>query len=289
MTFAHKYIDEEYADQYEAEYIKRFGRHFAILLWKALQLDVTKAQQIIDISVGHGFPSLLFLRKLNQDSRIIGISEDYIALRYLHLMAGAEDNVRIFGRFMESPLTPMASNYFDTGYMNLAFDAVSNIPLALQELARTVKPGGKIALMAPLMGSLSEVYDLVTQILKSLAEESLLQELMDNRMDAADETWLVEIMRDANLNNVKLYRSAFTIELPAGSYISRDPLMSHFLLPQVMRTLPPKIQKTILHRLSAIRAAQPFTMQVTAACAIGLAPQSADLPLVDRLKRACVT
>lgn len=289
MTFKHKYIDEVYADEYESEYIRRFGKHFAILLWKSLNLNIHQDYQILDLSTSHGFPSLLFLRKLSKNSRIIAISEDFIALRYMHLMAGEEDNVRIFGRYMEGAQTPLATNYFDLGYLNLAFDAVSNIPAAMAELSRTVKPGGKVALVCPLQNSLSEIYDLVANILETMDQPDLLTELINNRMDAADETWMVDTMHEANLHHIKIYRSTFTVELPKGSYVSRDPLMNHFLLRQVMRNLPQKIQKQIIHRLSAIRASEPFKLQVTAACAVGDAPDTLPLPLVDRLKRSRVT
>ncbi len=289
MTFIHKYIDEEYADLYEKEYIKRFGKPFAMLLWKALHLNLSADQKLIDFSASHGFPSLLFLRKLSPGSQIVALSEDYIALRYLHLLAGAEDNKRIFARFQEDGRTPLAGNYFDAGYLNLAFDAISNIPVSLSELARVVKPGGQVALVAPLQDSLSEIYDLVATILNTMEEPEYLAELMNNRLDAADEPWLLETMRSANVQNVKLYRTTFSVELPQGSYVSRDPLMNRFLLRQVMRTLPSKMQKVILHRLSAIRAAAPFNMQVTAACAIGQAPNSPELPLAERLNRARVT
>ncbi len=289
MTFVHKYIDEGYADLYESEYIQRFGKAFAMLLWQTLHLNLNQDQKLIDFSASHGFPSLLFLRKLSPNSQIVALSEDYIALRYLHLMAGEEDNRRIFARFQEDGRTPLASNYFDAGYLNLAFDTISNIPVSLAELARLVKPMGKVALVAPLQDSLSEIYDLVANILNTMEEPEYLTELMANRLDAADENWLLETMRNATIQNIKLFCTTFTVELPQGSYVSRDPLLNRFLLRQVMRTLPSKMQKIILHRLSAIRAAAPFNMQVKAACAIGEAPDSPDLPLAERLIRARVT
>ena len=135
-----KYIDEEYANLYEKEFIPRFGKHFAMILWRALALDCERPLELVDLTVSHGFPSLLYLKKLHPQSRIIGVSEDHISLRYLHLMAGELDNNRIFGRFDDTSHLPFASDHFDAGYCNQAFDRVSNLGASLRVLGRSSSP-----------------------------------------------------------------------------------------------------------------------------------------------------
>jgi len=135
------------ADQYDRiNSIISLGRHHR---WRRLAVKISGARQghrVLDCATGTGDLAIAFKKRVGESGMVVGV--DFCPEMLKH----ARHKARLQGLAVKFDLAdaqnlPYEDNYFDLAGMAFGLRNVSNPVQALQEMARVVKPGGKVVVL----------------------------------------------------------------------------------------------------------------------------------------------
>ena len=114
--------------------------------------DKSRQDTVIDLGCGTGFFVKPLLEK-HVSATIIGVD---IAQGMLKVARSEQSLIDIW-LCADAEKIPLADNSVDVVFSNLAFQWCSQLPILAQEIARIVKPGGRLAFTSVASGTLSEL------------------------------------------------------------------------------------------------------------------------------------
>ena len=104
-------------------------------------LNIKKGEEIIDVGCGQGY----FSRALSQaGAKVLGVD---VGGQLIKLAAGQASKAEKFLVLSAEKLTGIQENRFDAGICILALQNIKNLPAAVSEMSRVLKPCGRLVLV----------------------------------------------------------------------------------------------------------------------------------------------
>jgi SAM-dependent methyltransferase len=104
--------------------------------------ELRSGENVIDIGSGAGLDSLIAARMVAPDGKVIGVDMTPAMLNKAQSAAKEIENVDFRHGIAES--LPVEDGWADVVISNGVFNLVPDKPVALQEIARVLKPGGRL-------------------------------------------------------------------------------------------------------------------------------------------------
>jgi len=128
--------------QHGAAFVQRYKQHARLLL------DILPGQQILDAGCGTGEDVQELSKLLGPEGQVIGLDFSQTMID-IAMLRGQETLFPV--SFLQGDLhqLPFADNIFDRCYADKTFQHLPNPKLALSELVRVMKPGGRLVIVDP--------------------------------------------------------------------------------------------------------------------------------------------
>lgn len=187
-------------------------------LWKWFaisQSSVRKGHKVLDLAAGSGDLSLEFAKKVGASGHVTmtDINPDMLAVGREKLTnKGIVGNIDY--AIVNAEKLPYEDNSFDCISISFGLRNVTYKDVALQEMARCIKPGGKVLVLEfskPTVEWLEKVYDsysfnVIPKLGKWLAnDEESYQYLVESIRKHPDQETLKQMMLDAGFNSAKYH------------------------------------------------------------------------------------
>lgn len=128
--------------QHERAFVQMYKQHARLLL------DILPGQQILDAGCGTGEDAQEFARLVGSEGHVIGLDFSQAMLDAARLRS---QETLLPVSFIQGDLhrLPFAENSFDRCYADKTFQHLPNPELALTELIRVIRPGGRLVIVDP--------------------------------------------------------------------------------------------------------------------------------------------
>lgn len=168
---------EKQARIYQEEVYPLLGQKQADML--TVGLDLPFHAHVLQIGCGLGTTTTEILHQSDPDSRLIAIESSQALVDRARANVATEYlGKRAFFRShdLDSKL-PFGDNAFDRVLANVDVSALSDTSLLVNELVRVLKPGGKLGLATPLLGTWREFLDVYSDVLVRLRKNAMSEAL----------------------------------------------------------------------------------------------------------------
>ena len=196
-------------------------------LWKRYTVEtsgVRAGNRVLDIAGGSGDLSRLFAKKVGTTGQVVltDINAAMLAIGRDRLL---DDGLTVPALQCDAEKLPFASNYFDCVIVAFGLRNMTHKELALQEMQRVLKPGGRLLVLefSKVWKPLQQVYDaysfkLLPLMGKVLAkDEASYRYLAESIRMHPDQETLRQMMLDAGLGKVEYQNlSAGVVALHKG-------------------------------------------------------------------------
>jgi SAM-dependent methyltransferase len=218
------YEAEKRVRRFERTYGHRILRPLLAPLWQSAP-DPQTGGVWLDWEAGPGLLSLDLLGKLPREATLLASEQDRASLRVLHGHHELERDSRFFVRQDPPEELSLAAAVVDVAIGHWRWQYTAAPFLAMKELARVVRPGGKIVLTFQQPGSGGSLVDAFEKagapdIAKAIRE------------DGIPSSTVREALRAAHVQQIEVRTVPITISLGASTRPMMDPLMLDFLLPR---------------------------------------------------------
>ncbi len=184
-----------------------FNQHNA---WRAAaikRLDLKPGESVLDVCCGTGDFLIPAQKAVGESGRVTGIDFCEPMLR----QAGPKLNGAARLSVADACALPFSSSQFDAVTIGWGLRNVPDMPLALQEMARVLKPGGRIAIldMARPRGPLGPIIEKVTQsglpmLGRLIGKSSAYTYLPKSILTFASREEIAKRMEEAGFTNVRM-------------------------------------------------------------------------------------
>ena len=205
---SHRY--EKMARVYDDEILPVWSQRFGRMLLRGLA--VPAKAMVLDVACGTGYPSLELLRRMDAQSRLIALDPIGPLLDVARKKAGELAGKRVF--FRSEPAVAklaFADDVYDLVVSNLGLLRIDDPPLALRELARVAKPGGRVVVTLPLAGTYGEFYDIYREVLTKGDREEVLRRLEQHVARIPDADEMLAWLERAGLEQIEVEVEEFTL------------------------------------------------------------------------------
>jgi len=135
-------FDEATANALEVLYATRDVRRRRALVHEAL--GAAAAEQILDVGCGPGFVVAEIVERVGRDGTVAGVDSSPAMLALAARRLAAHDNVDL--REGVATALPFADATFDAALSVQVLEYVDDVPAAIAELHRVIRPGGRLVL-----------------------------------------------------------------------------------------------------------------------------------------------
>jgi ubiquinone/menaquinone biosynthesis C-methylase UbiE len=201
---------EKLARIYDEEILPIWSHRFGRMMLRGLEFP-PKAM-VLDVACGTGYPALEVLRRLDEQSRLIAIDSSSAMLDVARKKAGELSGKRVFFRTESAaPRLGFANDVYDVVLCNLGLSEMPNPRMALRELTRVAKPGGRVICTLPMAGTWAEFFDIYREVLTKHDKHDMIERL-DRHIQGFPQPEEVELwMANAGLGDVELDVEEFTL------------------------------------------------------------------------------
>lgn len=129
-----KYIQEMYPEEKKNDYPEKLCNH---LVDNYMGINLDKSINFLDIGCGRGTHIKMFMKRFK--GNFFGVD----------LESSKIENAKVFSCNLEKDKLPFQDNYFDVIFTKSAIEHVTNTHNFINEVYRTLKPGGTLVIMTP--------------------------------------------------------------------------------------------------------------------------------------------
>jgi ubiquinone/menaquinone biosynthesis C-methylase UbiE len=135
----------EVAERWQQD-VERRRQDFAEATQRMLEAaGLGPGNHVLDIAAGTGDQSILAARRVGPDGSVLATDISAEMLGIAARVAKLEGLTNITTRVMDAEQLDLQDNAFDAVICRLGLMLIPNLPLALREIRRVLKPGGKLA------------------------------------------------------------------------------------------------------------------------------------------------
>jgi len=220
------YEAEKRVRRFERTYGQRVLRPLLPALWKSAP-DPATGGVWLDWECGPGLLSLDLIGKLPREATLLASEQDRASLRVLHSHNELERDPRFFVRQDMPEALALADSVVDVAMGHWRWQYTADPSSGLRELARVVRPGGKIVLSFMQPGATGS-------LVEKLVEAGVPDIAKAVRDDGMPSATVRDAMRAANIQQMEVRSFPIQVTIGASSRPMMDPLMLDFLLPRWM-------------------------------------------------------
>ncbi len=268
------YEAEKRVRRFERTYGQRVLRPLLVPVWKAAP-DPQAGGVWLDWECGPGILSLDLLGRLSRDATLLASEQDRASLRVLHSHPELERDQRFFVRQDPPDDLSLADNVVDVAIGHWRWQYTADPVAALKELARVVRPGGKIVLSFMHAGSGGPLVD-------KLEEAGAPDVARAVREDGLSSSTVREALRAAEVQQIEVRTFPLQVSLGASTRPMMDPLVLDFLLPRWLGRATGKEITSLTEPPAIDLGGEPLIWELKAAVAIA----TIAMPASDDLGRA---
>jgi len=268
-------LQEKIARLYDSEILPIWSEPFGRMLLDKVQ--VPPRSTILDAACGTGYPSLLLVKKLDPQTRIVAVDSSHEMLAVAREKAGPLSGKRIFFKHERIEQISFPANTFNMVISNCGILTIPDPRLGLREMVRVAKPGATVMVTFELRGSFAEFYDIFGEVLTKFDMRDELRRLDEYVGRLPDHNGALTMLREAGLERVDLETREFTLLFPSGREFFFSPLIEYGYLSdwKALVGTGEQMQRVFWHIKNAIDLyyqGRPYDVKVIAACAWGQKP-----------------
>jgi len=247
-----------------------WGERFAELIDEHLKLP--KEGQALYLAPGTGGHAIALQERSGKELTFLCIDENEECLELARAKASAIKEGTVFRRGTLDRLT-LPDNTFDLVVGDGSLVHTGRIQPMLAEMTRVAKPGATIALTLPTFSSFGEFFSIYWEALHNCGlteHESEVESLISILPSVSA---VEEMAEHAGLDEIESWTRVEEFDYESGEKFLNTPLISNFLLPIWLRTLPAgsyeQVVKEIGRLINEERHEAEFALSVKATLVVG--------------------
>jgi len=247
-----------------------WGERFAELIDEHLKLP--KEGQALYLAPGTGGHAIALQERSGKELTFLCIDENEECLELARAKAAAIKEGTVFRRGTLDRLT-LPDNTFDLVVGDGSLVHTGRIQPMLAEMTRVAKPGATIALTLPTFSSFGEFFSIYWEALHNCGlteHESEVESLISILPSVSA---VEEMAEHAGLDEIESWTRVEEFDYESGEKFLNTPLISNFLMPIWLRTLPAgsyeQVVKEIGRLINEERHEAEFALSVKATLVVG--------------------
>ena len=247
-----------------------WGERFAELIDEHLKLP--KEGQALYLAPGTGGHAIALQERSGKELTFLCIDENEECLELARAKASAIKEGTVFRRGTLDRLT-LPDNTFDLVVGDGSLVHTGRIQPMLAEMTRVAKPGATIALTLPTFSSFGEFFSIYWEALHNCGlteHESDVESLISILPSVSA---VEEMAEHAGLDEIESWTRVEEFDYESGEKFLNTPLISNFLMPIWLRTLPAgsyeQVVKEIGRLINEERHEAEFALSVKATLVVG--------------------
>ena len=247
-----------------------WGERFAELIDEHLKLP--KEGQALYLAPGTGGHAIALQERSGKELTFLCIDENEECLELARAKASAIKEGTVFRRGTLDRLT-LPDNTFDLVVGDGSLVHTGRIQPMLAEMTRVAKPGATIALTLPTFSSFGEFFSIYWEALHNCGlteHESEVESLISILPSVSA---VEEMAEHAGLDEIESWTRVEEFDYESGEKFLNTPLISNFLMPIWLRTLPAgsyeQVVKEIGRLINEERHEAEFALSVKATLVVG--------------------
>ena len=247
-----------------------WGERFAELVDKHLKLP--REGRVLYLQSGTGSHALALRERAGAKVAIVCADINDECLELGRAKAAALHERAVFQREDPQALS-FTDDQFDLVLANNSFTSAHDLKTSLAEAVRVAKPGAIIASWLPTASSFGEFFSIYWEALfnAGTAEQGIdVEHLITDLPTISDVERLSE---EAGMDNVSSWTAAEEFDFASGNEFLNSPLITDFLLPMWLHSIPEAMQPKVRDELGRVideeRHTGEFTLTLKATLVVG--------------------
>jgi ubiquinone/menaquinone biosynthesis C-methylase UbiE len=246
-----------------------WGIRFSELIDNHLKLP--NEGQALYLAAGTGSHAIA-LQERAGDLKFLGIDENEHSLELARAKAAAIKDGTVFRQSKLDRLT-LPDNTFHLVVGDGSLVHSERIPAMLEEMARVASPGANVALMLPTFSSFGEFFSIYWEALYNCdltSHESEVESLITTLPLVST---VEEMAEQSGLDGIESWTTIEEFDYESGEKFLTSPLISDFLVPIWLETLPEEIWEPVIAEIGRLineqRHEAEFALSVKATLVVG--------------------
>ena len=247
-----------------------WGERFADLVDEHVKLP--RSGRVLYIEAGTGSHALALQERGSAKLTIVCSDNNEECLELARAKALALHERAEFKR-EDSQALSFSDEQFDLVLVNNSFTAPAQVATILSEAVRVAKPGATVACWLPTASSFGEFFSIYWEALLNAGVAdygAAVEQLIADLPTAADaEKW----SKEAGLDDVTSWTTREEFDYASGSEFLNSPLITDFLLPGWLQSIPEDVRQKVRDELGQIideeRNAGAFALTLKATLVVG--------------------
>lgn len=217
-------------------------------------MDLRDSENMLYLNAGTGAHPMSIYERFGEKTDVFASCEDEF------LLAIARDKGAAISSGVDFSTIRFEDDSFDAVLADGTFIRPGEIERFIDDVARTARTGGDVAVFLPSAGSYGEVFSLLWEILfnNDLAEHGHAVETMISELPSVSR--LEKIAETAGLINVNTETAYEVFEFENGAEFIASPLVADFLFPKWLEMLSDKEKERVHEELAQMIDAEDGTM-----------------------------
>ena len=262
--------DKELAFLHDLYIATDWGERFAELVDE--RVAIPTEGRALYVEAGTGSHALALHERAGQKLTIVCSDRNEECLELARAKAAALHERAEFQRENAQALS-FGDDEFDLVLANNSFTPLSNLKNTLAEALRVAKPGATIAWWLPTASSFGEFFSVYWEALLNAGvvdHVTDVEQLITNLPTVSDaESWSEE----AGINEIKSWTAIEEFDYQSGAEFLNSPLITDFLLPVWLQSIPESVQQDVRDELARIideeRHSGEFALTLKATLVVG--------------------
>jgi ubiquinone/menaquinone biosynthesis C-methylase UbiE len=247
-----------------------WGERFAELV--DARVELPKEGRALYVAVGTGGHAMALQERAGQKLELLGVDESDEVLELAQAKAVATNEKIAFQR-EEASFLSFADNRFDLVLGNASMKQPNELRSMLAEMVRVAAPGGAVAYWLPTASSFGEFFSIFWEALfkADLQDYGVdVEHLITGLPTVSDVERLAE---EQGLDQVQSWTAIEEFDFESGEQFLNSPLISDFLLPGWLTSVPEKARERVIQELAGIideeRHSGEFSLTMKATLVMG--------------------
>lgn len=208
--------------------VERYQHHFVHLIQRNLH-DYDHPVLALDLACGIGLPTLTLYPTLPEGSRVVALGDDRADLKLFHDQIPKNLRHLIFPRKERRERLPFATDIFDIVWASLPSEQPDPLRGILRQALRVLRPGGQLAIAAPLRATFAELANAISPSLQGHSDNEVFSALLSEPPQLLGSDDWKDNLQKCGAMEIQVIRD--TIEMNIPPPVSSQLLFSRYLLP----------------------------------------------------------